>query len=623
MEIKKLKKREVAVSSTAASHCDCASFAVTALLYNKNIKFLVDTGADVSILPREFKHKSLPFQIQLTAANGTNINSYGYLMTYVTFPELKRSFQAKFIVADVTTPILGADFFKEHNLLIDVGNQCFVDNETKFRVNLARHNLSIPKIHVISLANENLLNVLSQNSAVFDASIPHPQPTASFKIVTTGVPKPSRAYRLSPEKTKAAKEEIEKEIKLGRMKRSSSEYASPFFPVPKPDGSWRFVADYTRLNELTVKDNYIPPKIDDLLSRIPANCVFSKLDLEKAFFQIPIDPEDQPKTAVITPFGLYEYTVMSMGLKNASQTMQRYVDSVLCDFTNVIAYCDDILLFTQRDQHCDELDRLLQTIHKSGLIVNRKKSLFQIDEIKFLGHHLTQNGYLPSEEKVVGLKNFKPPTTPKQVRRFLGVINFYRKFIPHASELQKPLTALTHKGAAFVWTSQCQEAFDKLIDMAINAAQLIYPDSNDEYVLTTDASSIAAGAVLSSQNGPIGFFSQQFRNAELNYSVYDKELLAVYKAVKHFEWLLFGRKFILKVDHKPLLHIFGTPAKSERRRRQIEYLSTFDISIEYLPGKENVVADALSRDNCIDTIQLILIFRHFHQQKFANCKMKI
>ena len=167
---------------------------------------------------------------------------------------------------------------------------------------------------MIGSLEDSILDVLKDNEAVFDIKSNHPKPPIEFTMETTSVPKPARSYRLSPDKVKAAKREIESEMKLGRMTRSSSTYASPFFPVKKPDGSWRFVADYTALNSVTVKDNYIPPRIDDLLSRIPANCTFSKLDLQKAFFQIPIRKEDQPKTAVITPFGLYEYTVMPMGL---------------------------------------------------------------------------------------------------------------------------------------------------------------------------------------------------------------------------------------------------------------------------------------------------------------------
>ena len=591
------------MSQKTAPHNAKSSFAVSAILFNKPIDFVVDTGADVSILPANFKTKAIPIDIQLRAANNTKIKSYGYLQANVTFPQLRRSFEMKFLVADVKSPLLGADFFEKHKLLIDVSGRRLVDSETKFSVSLAQVNSDTTSISVIDSPNHSIIDVVIRNSSVFDITAERPTPSITFSIETSEIPKPTKAYKLSPEKVKAAKSEITNEIKLGRMTRSSSQYASPFFPVKKPDGSWRFVADYTKLNNVTVKDNYVPPRIDDLLSRISRGCVYSKLDLQKAFFQIPINPADQHKTAVATPFGLYEYKVMPMGLKNASQTLQRYIDTILNDSVNTIAYCDDILLFTSEAEHAKELDKLLKTLHEAGLVVNKNKSEFYVKELDFLGHKLNATGYHVTDTKIKALQDFTPPKTLRQLRRFLGLINFYRKFIPHASEIQKPLTALTHKNATYTWSNECQRAFETLINSVLHASQLVYPSEEDEYTLTTDASGVAVGAVLSSQFGPIAFYSKQLKDAELNYSVYDKELTAVFQAVTYFEWLLFGKSFKLQVDHKPLQHMFTTPTKCERRRRHIQFLSTFDIKIEYLPGKENVVADTLSRHS-IDAISI-------------------
>ena len=588
----------------AAPHCSNASFAVNATLFGKNAKFLIDTGADVSVLPPQYKNKAFPFDIELKAANSSVVKTHGCVATEITIANLKRNYYVRFIVADVVVPILGADFFREHGLLIDVAKQCLIDPKTDMAVNLLLQQSCIESLNLVTKIDDTLMRVLERNANVFDIHADRPTPKVTFAIESTSTPRPATPYRLSPDKVRAAKAEIDKEMKLGRMVRSSSSYASPFFPVKKPDGTWRFVADYTRLNNVTVKDNYIPPRIEDLLSRIPQGCVFSKLDLQKAFFLIPIDPKDQHKTAVCTPFGLYEYTVMPMGLKNASQTLQRYIDTVLSDNDNTIAYCDDILLFSKRNDHLAALDGLLKKLHEAGLVVNRQKSLFLQDSVNFLGHHFTTNGVLPSPEKQQGLQAYTVPSSVKQVRRFLGMVNFYRKFMPNAAEIQAPLTALTQKDVKFAWTDNCQNAFDALIKLVSEATELVYPTEHDQYVLTTDASSIAVGAVLSSQNGPIGFYSQKFTKAELNYSTYDKELTAVFKAVKHFEWLLFGRSFHLRVDHKPLIYLFSKEPSLERRRRQVEYLSTFDIKIEHIPGRENIVADTLSRDAIVDAIHI-------------------
>ena len=252
------------MSQSTVPHGCRISFAVAVQILNRAINFLVDTGADVSLLPSSFKSKAFPFQIHLTAANGSSIKTYGCLTAKVTFPALRREFDVKFIVADVTDAILGADFFKIHHLLIDVANKLLVDRTTKLSISLVRRNALMPAINAISNVKDDILAVLHKNAAVFDIQAPRPKPNTEFSIITTAVPKPARPYRLSPEKLRAAKDEVSKEMAQGRMIRSSSQYASAFFPVKKPDGGWRFVADYAPLNNVTVKDNYLPPRIDDL-----------------------------------------------------------------------------------------------------------------------------------------------------------------------------------------------------------------------------------------------------------------------------------------------------------------------------------------------------------------------
>ena len=388
------------------------------------------------------------------------------------------------------------------------------------------------------------------------------------------------------------------------MQPSSSDHASPFFPVKKPDGSFRFVTDYTRLNNVTSKDQYSPTRIDDLLSVIPPDSTFTKLDLQKAFFQIPLRPSDYHKTAVCTPFGLYEYKVMPMGLKNASQQLQRYIDQILHNSSNTIAYCDDILLFSNKDKHLNLLDELLQKLFDSGLIVNRNKSIFMVNEVEFLGHTLSSTGYSPLPDKIEGIINYLEPKNLKQLRRFLGMVNFHRKFIPHLSELQSSLSALTKKNDKYNWSVESQTSFQAIKNALVKSSQLRYPSINDNYILTTDASNYPCGGSLFCDKGPIGFYSCIYNDAEQNYSTYDKELLAIFKAVTHFEWLLFGRQFTLHIDHKPLVHMFTSKQNNMRRRRQIEFLSLFDMKIKYIPGHENIVADALSRHCCIDNVAL-------------------
>ena len=587
-----------------APHCVGPAFAVTAKLFGQHLKLLVDTGAEVSALPASFKSKALPFNAKIRAANGTDIATYGCVATELELPELRRNFSCRFIVADVTCPILGADFFKRHNLLIDVANRRLRDNHTQLCTALSVRSQVGPHLMQLHGIDEELWSLLERHGAVFDVKAPRPTPKIEFKIENTEIPPPARPYRLGPDKVAAAKLEIETEINLGRMERSSSEYAAPFFPVKKPDGSWRFVADYTKLNRVTKKDNYMPPRIDDLLARIPQNSVFSKIDLQKAFFLIPVRKQDQCKTAIITPFGLYHYKVMPMGLKNATQTLQRYVDAVLRDVPGVIVYCDDILLFSNKVDHICILDTVLQKLRQAGLVINKNKSKFFQESVEFLGHHLSATAISPLQNRIQAIQEFATPKTARHVRRFIGTVNFFRKFVPNVSAVLQPLTALTSKSKPFVWSTEAQASFDAAKRSLAHATSLTYLSPRDTYTLTTDASSVAVGAVLTSQNGPVGFFSSQLHGAELNYCTYDKELLAVHKAVKHFEWLLLGKKFSLRVDHKPLLHMFNKTATNERRRRHVQYLSGFDMAIEHISGQSNIVADALSRDQAIDAFYL-------------------
>ena len=311
---------------------------------------------------------------------------------------------------------------------------------------------------------------------------------------------------------------------------------------------------------------------------------------------------DQHKTAVITPFGLFEYKVMPMGLKNATQTLQRYVDSVLAGISGVIVYCDDILLFSDSSSHLELIDQVLHLLHTSGLVANKQKSEFYKDTVEFLGHTLTSGKILPSRKHLQAILDFEVPKTVRQLRRFLGMINFYRKFMPGLSSVTQPLTALTSSKVTFQWTETAQQSFDRLLSMLQHTTDLCYLAPDDVYTLTTDASATGIGAALHSNRGPVGFFSSTLHGPETNYSAYDKELLGVFKAVRHFEWLLLGKTFTLRTDHKPLIYMFNKVATNERRRRQIQYLSTFDARLEHIAGSENTVADTLSRATDVNPI---------------------
>uniref|UniRef100_A0ABD2WA59 RNA-directed DNA polymerase n=1 Tax=Trichogramma kaykai TaxID=54128 RepID=A0ABD2WA59_9HYME len=431
---------------------------------------------------------------------------------------------------------------------------------------------------------------------------------------TSGPPLSCRPRRLAPEKLQVAKTEFDQMLQAGVCRPSESQWSSPLHLARKGKNGWRPCGDFRGLNSRTIPDRYPVRHIHDFANNIGGSTIFSTIDLVKAYQQIPVNPDDICKTAITTPFGLYEFPFMTFGLKNAGQTFQRFIDEVTRGLPFCYVYIDDILIYSRsQEEHRRHLEILFKRLHEYGLVINLDKCTFGQPEVRFLGYLVSEAGVRPPEDRIQAILDYTLPKTAHDLRRFLGMFDFYRRFVKHASELEAPLyDALSKpliKGSQpIIWTSDLEKAFVRCRDSIATATQLSHPRLGAPLGLFTDASGTAVGACLNQWIDdawhPLAFFSKKLSPKESSWPAYYRELLAVYTAVQHFRHALEGYTFKIYTDHKPLIHAFTL--KKEKlppiQLNQLSFISQFSTDIIYIKGAENVVADALSRVEAVSSI---------------------
>ncbi|GJX77121.1 putative nucleotidyltransferase, ribonuclease H [Tanacetum coccineum] len=375
---------------------------------------------------------------------------------------------------------------------------------------------------------------------------------------------------------------------------SHSPWGAPVLFVKKKDDSFRMCIDYRELHKLTTKNL---PRIDDLFDQLQGSRYFSKIDLRSSCHQLRVHEEDIPKTTYGTRYGHFEFTIMPFGLTNAPAVFMDLMNRVCKPYLDkfFIVFIDDILIYSRsKEEHEVHLRLVLELLKKEKLYAKFSKCEFWLQEVHFLGHVVNQSGIHMGPGKIEAVKNWKAPTTSSEIRSFLGLAGYYRRFIANFSKIAKPLTSLTQKNQKYVWGVEQEEAFQTLKNNLCDAPILSLPDGVEDFVVYCDASNQGLGCVLMQRNKVIAYASRQLKIHEKIYTTHDLEFRAVVFALKTWRHYLYGTKSVIYTDHKSLQHIFDQNELNMRQRRWIELFSDYECEILYHPGKANVVADALS-----------------------------
>jgi len=489
------------------------------------------------------------------------------------------------------------------------------------------HRVSAAELSAAVLAESDSLTsvrtaTLAAYRDVFPNALPDGLPPSRevdhrIELVPGSSPQSRPTIRLSATELAELKKQLIELEAAGFIRPSKSPFGAPILFVKKKDGTMRMCIDYRALNRITVKNSYPLPRVDELFDRLQGARYFSKIDLRSGYHQIRIAPEDVPKTAFRTRYGHYEFLVLPFGLTNAPATFMHLMHQALRPFLDecALVFLDDILIYSKTlEEHEQHVRRVLDALREQKLYAKESKCEFFKHEVEFLGHRVGQDGVRMMEDKVQAVREWPTPRSVRDVRAFLGTAGYYRKFIRDFSAIAAPLSELTKDSVKFEWAAPHEAAFVHLKAAIAEGPVLILPNPSLPFVVHTDASGFAVGAVLQQDQGnglqPIAFLSKKMADAETRYPVHEQELLAIIQALSAWRHYLHGSKFVVRTDHKSLQFFQTQPMLSGRQARWKDVLANFDFDIEYVEGKANVVADGLSRRSDHHQLQLAALGGH-------------
>jgi hypothetical protein len=575
-------------------------------VFNQPALILFDSGASHSFISQKFSAKcQLPFYHTkgsfMIATPGGKIAT-NQLNRNVPISMGSKIFKTTLLIFGLEGMdfILGADWMTQHRVVLDVAARALeVRSRTSEDLVLYLPSQDCTRSCAFAMMESPLKKILvvCEYADVFPDELPGMPPDRDIEFAielqprTTPISK--RPYRMPPAELAELKKQLQELLDKGFIRPSTLPWGCPALFVKKKDESLRLRIDYRSLNAVTIKNKYPLPRIDVLFDQLFRAKVFSKIDLRSSYNQIKIQASDILKTAFSTRYGLYEFLVMSFGLTNAPTYFMYLMNLVF------IPELDKFMVVFIDAGH---LHVVLHRLREHRLYAKLSKCDFWLKEIKFLGHTISQVGIAVDLDKVQEVMNWKPPTTVRQIRSFLGLAGYYRRFIPDFSRIAKPITELLKKEAKFVWGQKCEDAFHTLRQHLTTTPVLAQPESNKPFDVYCDASGTGLGCVLMQDNRVIAYASRALRPHEQNYPTHDLELAVVVHALKMWRHYFMGTHCNILTDHKSLKYIFTQADLKMRQRRWLELIKDYDLEVHYHPGKANVVVDALSRKlqcNCI------------------------